>query len=85
MDLSSFIEGTLLRAVFVIFGAAVIARIVFFIGSIIKSRKDKEGGIFYLPSVFGRFFAPFHRAVLKKPVYASLRYIFHICLFVVPI
>ncbi len=85
MDLSSFIEGALLRVVFIIFGAAVLVRIIFFISSIIKSRKDKTGGIFYFPSIFARFFAPFHRAFLKRPVYASLRYIFHICLFVVPL
>lgn len=85
MDLSSFIEGTLLRAVFIIFAAAVIARIAFFICSIIKSRKEKNGGLLYIPLIFGRFFSPLHMAFLKKPVYASLRYIFHICLFVVPI
>lgn len=85
MDLSSFIEGTLLRVVFVIFGAAVIARIIFFVCSIIRSRKEKDSGLLYVPSIFGRFFAPFHRAFLKRPIYASLRYIFHICLFVVPV
>lgn len=85
MDLSSFIESTLLRAVFVIFALAVFARLIFFICSIIRSRKDKNGGPFYLTSIFGRFFAPLHGAFLKRPVYASLRYIFHICLFIVPI
>jgi len=85
MDLSSFIDGILLRAVCVIFTLAVFARIIFFIYSIIKSRKDKNGGLLYLPSIFGRFLAPFHGAFLKRPVYASLRYVFHICLFVVPI
>ncbi|MBN1627515.1 MAG: 4Fe-4S binding protein [Deltaproteobacteria bacterium] len=85
MDLGSFIEGVLLRAVFAIFALAVFSRIIFFVYSIIRSRKDKNGNILYIPSVFVRFLAPFHSAFLKKPIYASLRYIFHICLFVVPI
>jgi len=85
MAFSSLVEGTLLRVVFVIFGIVVIARIIFFISSIIKSSKDKEGVGLYILSVFGRFLAPFHRAFLKRPLYSSLRYIFHLCLFIVPI
>jgi len=85
MDLGSFIEGPLLRAAFVIFALTVFSRIIFFVFSIIRSRKEKNGDLLYMPSVLGRFLAPFHGAFLKKPIYASLRYIFHICLFVVPI
>jgi ferredoxin len=85
MNFSSLVEGTLLRVAFVIFCAAVIVRIIFFTCSIIKSSKDKKGRLIYLSSIFGRFFAPFHRAFLKRPIYTSLRYIFHICLFVAPI
>lgn len=85
MDLVSFIEGSLLRIVFGVFCIVVLLRIVFFIASIVKNRhqiKESGGNVFI---VFARFFIPFHRAVPKKPFYASLRYIFHICLFVVPI
>ncbi|MEN8246802.1 MAG: 4Fe-4S dicluster domain-containing protein [Thermodesulfobacteriota bacterium] len=28
---------------------------------------------------------PFHRAILKKPVYATIRYAFHACLLIVPV
>ena len=33
----------------------------------------------------GRYFFPFHRLFVKKPLFAALLCIFHICLFVVPI
>ncbi|MBW1799371.1 MAG: 4Fe-4S dicluster domain-containing protein [Deltaproteobacteria bacterium] len=39
----------------------------------------------YLFFSFGRFCAPFHMAAIKKPGYAISRYLFHICLVVVPI
>jgi ferredoxin len=83
--LVSIIEGSLLKIVFGIFFIAVLLRMTFFISSILKNRhpiKESGGNIF---TIFARFFIPFHRAVPKRPLYASLRYIFHICLFVVPI
>lgn len=85
MDLVSFIEGSLLRIVFGIFFIMILLRVIFFVSSVIRNRhsiKENGGNIFL---VFARFFIPFHRAVPKRPLYASLRYIFHICLFVVPI
>jgi ferredoxin len=85
MDFDSLIEGAVLRIVFIIFFSAIVARLIFFITSIIKNSIDKKSGLIDPLSIFGRFFAPFHRAFLKKPVYSSLRYIFHLCLFVVPI
>jgi nitrate reductase gamma subunit len=36
-------------------------------------------------ATFGRFFLPFHKAIAGKPVYTTLRYVFHICLVVVPV
>ncbi|MFC1533712.1 4Fe-4S dicluster domain-containing protein [Thermodesulfobacteriota bacterium] len=85
MDFGSFIEGPLLRIVFLIFCIGILVRTAFFISSIIKSGRDIEGKVGYISVIFARFLVPFHRAVPKKPLYASLRYIFHICLFVVPI
>ena len=35
-------------------------------------------------TLFG-VFAPFHRAALKKPVYTTIRYAFHACIFIVSI
>jgi len=85
MDFSSFIEGPLLWIVFLVFIIGVIARIVFFFFEIIKSSRDKDYRLRYSLATFGRSLLPFHNAVIKKPIYAIVRYIFHICLIVVPV
>lgn len=85
MDFNSFVEGTLLKVALAIFSTVVIARVIFFIASIIKRAVYNKTGFIKILSFFGRFFAPFHRAFLKRPIYSSLRYIFHGCLFIVPI
>ena len=85
MDFEAFIEVTLLKVSFVVFFIVVILRSSFFIISIIKSSIHAENKVGNILIIFARFLAPFHRAVPKKPVYSSLRYIFHICLFIVPI
>jgi len=85
MDFTAIIEGPLLKISFIFLFVGVITRLAFFIFSIIKSGKDKENRGTYFFKIFGRFLAPFHMAVFKRPIYSSLRYIFHICLFVVPI
>ena len=85
MDIASIIEGPLLKFSFIFLAVGIILRVVFFIFSIIKESKDKADRGIYLFKIFGRFLAPFHKAALKKPVYSLLRYVFHICLFVVPI
>jgi ferredoxin len=85
MGLGSFIEGPLLKIVFLVFSIVILFRIIFFVSAIIRNRRDikDKGGNLYV--IFARFFIPFHRAVLKRPFYSSLRYVFHFCLFVVPI
>lgn len=85
MDISSFIEGPLLKIGLWIFTIGILIRLIFFMISIFKNRmtiKDKGNDI---PIIFARFLVPFHNAAAKKPVYSALRYLFHFCLFVVPI
>ena len=85
MDFYSFVEGPLLWIAFLVFFAALLIRLFFFSCSIIRSSRDKDKRQVYTLATFGRFFLPFHKAVAKKPVYATLRYIFHLCMIVVPI
>lgn len=85
MDLAAIIEGPLLTFSFIFLGVGVIIRIFFFVFSIIQGSKDKENRGTYFFKIFGQFLAPFHKAALKKPVYSLFRYVFHVCLFVVPI
>ena len=85
MDIAAIIEGPLLKFSFIFLAVGLILRFTFFMFSIIKGSKDQEERCIYLFKIFGRFPAPFHKAALKKPLYTLLRYVFHICLFVVPI
>ncbi|MFO8166206.1 MAG: 4Fe-4S dicluster domain-containing protein [Thermodesulfobacteriota bacterium] len=85
MDFESFVEGPLLWIVFLMLIIGIITRLVFFFFGIIKSSRDKEYKWIYRLTTLGRSLLPFHNAVIKKPLYAALRYIFHICLIVVPI
>jgi len=85
MDIVYFIEEPLLKFVFYVFAIGISLRFGFFLVSIfINSFKQKKNGL-YLISVFGRFFIPLHRLILKKPVYSLLRYAFHACLVIVPV
>ncbi|MBN1847217.1 MAG: hypothetical protein JW932_01385 [Deltaproteobacteria bacterium] len=85
MYFGSFVEGPLLKVVFLAFCIGIIVRIVFFITSLVKGSRSVEKKVPYFLINLMRVFIPFHSAVPKKPLYATLRYIFHFCLFVVPI
>jgi len=85
MDLSIFAEGPLLWIVFLLFLTGVSARLIFFGIKILTSPKGDQGGVGFSVPVFGRFLLPFHKAIAKKPLYAVIRYVFHLSLFIVPI
>ena len=85
MDFGSFVEGPILWIVFLIVIIGVITRVVLFFYAIIKSGEDKDLRWWYSIATFGRSFLPFHNAVTKRPIYAALRYIFHVCLIIVPV
>ena len=85
MDFSLFAEGPLLWIVFLLFLAGVSARLVFFGIKIIASPKQEQLGWGFSMPIFGRVLVPFHKAIAKKPLYAVIRYAFHLCLFIVPI
>jgi Pyruvate/2-oxoacid:ferredoxin oxidoreductase delta subunit len=85
MDLSSFSEGPLLWIVFLLFLTGVSARLVFFGIKIVTSPKGEQSGWGFTMPIFGRFLLPFHKAIAKKPLYAIIRYVFHLSLFIVPI
>ncbi len=85
-ELLAFAEGPLLWIVFVLFGAGLLLRSVFFVLAIIRRRSLYRRPVFNArPFLIARLLLPFHNAVLKKPFYSLLRYGFHVCLFVVPI
>jgi len=85
MDFYSILEGPLLWIVFLVFLTVLLIRSLFFIWALIKNNRHKETKQISMPTILARFFLPLHKAFLKKPFYTALRYIFHVCLFVVPI
>jgi ferredoxin/nitrate reductase gamma subunit len=85
MDFGSFAEGPLFWIVFSVFIIAILARVAFFFSLILKSSKSTRLGWKPILATFGRSLLPFHSALTKRPIYAALRYVFHICLIVVPI
>lgn len=85
MDFGDFVEGPLLWIVFIILLAAMASRLSFFALKIARSGNLQRSGPGYYLATFARFFIPFHKAIAKKPGYALLRYLFHLCLFIVPI
>ena len=80
-------EGPLLWIVFILFALGILSRSVFSTWKIFNSRRTakKNPGISHIFITIVRAVFPFHNAFIKKPFYATLRYIFHLCLIVVPI
>jgi ferredoxin len=86
MDLFAIVEGPLLWVVSFVFLAGLIIRLSFFLHSVIRhSSRTEAKGQTSIFSALGRLFLPLHKALIKKPFYTTLRYIFHGCLFIVPI
>ena len=85
MSLDFFIEGPLLRFVFLLLLAGLSIRVIFFLRAILVSAHSRNAGWGFVLVSLARSFLTFHMGVKKKPLYASLRYLFHSCLFVVPV
>jgi len=83
----NFAEGPLLWIIFILFCMGILLRTVFFVCNIYKSARASENhfSIAYIFVTIIRALFPFHNASIKKPLYVSIRYIFHLCMFAVPI
>jgi ferredoxin len=84
-ELLYFAETTLLWVVAVFFLAGIVIRSLFFVVNIFRRRPFSRHGVLPRFVMLVGVFAPFHRAVLKKPGYTTIRYAFHACIFIVPI
>lgn len=85
MDFSYFVEGPLLKAVLALFVLGISIRTTLFVVSILRSRDPGRSGRGRQITLLVRFFLPYHRVALKKPLYTLLRYLFHVPLFMVPL
>jgi len=85
MSFYFFVEGSLLQILIILFLAGMLTRISFFICTTIQSLKNKEKNQRDTLKILASSLLPFHKAFIKKPFYAALRYAFHVCLFAVPV
>jgi ferredoxin len=84
-EMNLFIEGPLLVIALGIFAIGVLWRFVFFVYALFRKDGEPEAKRKNAPIHLGRFFLPFHMGILKEPLYGALRYVFHLCLIIVPI
>lgn len=80
-----FIETTLLWIVALAFLAGLSWRLFIFVVAVFRKQMVGRQSAWQRLYALTGVLAPFHRAILKKPLYAALRYVFHACLFIVPV
>ena len=85
MDFDSFVEGPLLWIVFLMFASGLVGRGVCFSLAIAKGANKRDDRETNTMAILPRLLFPFHRGFIKMPVYATVRYVFHMCLIVVPV
>ena len=69
----------------VFFLSGIIIRSLFFVFNILRPRVPGARGRTHPLVTLVGVFVPFHRSILKKPLYTAIRYLFHACLFILPI
>ena len=69
------------------FAIGLSLRFLFFVGRLLYAELGARHAYGLLTTAFNilRALLPYHRRALKAPFYAGLRYVFHACLFIVPI
>lgn len=75
----------MLRFAFALFLLGMAARMSFSLSAILASSCERAKPVTYVLVSLSRMLLPFHNGVKKKPLYALIRYIFHMCLFAVPV
>jgi len=84
MELINFIAGPLLKVTLLLVLSGILLRLAFFSYAIIRSKsRIRDGSWWYAIAAGVRSFFPYHKAAMKKPVYALSRYIFHFGLLIV--
>jgi len=85
MHFTNLVEGPFLSIALSIFFAAVILRTALFALSTLVNQRSRNISKRNLTAILGRIFLPYHRLLDKEPFYIFSRYLFHLCLFIVPI
>jgi ferredoxin len=85
MNFVSFIEGPFLRIAFALLFLGTLTRLTLLISGVVARAREQDARWRAALLPLGRSFFPFHQAVKKRPLYALLRYLYHGCMFVVPV
>ena len=82
-----FIEGPLLQVALYGFAAGVLVRSAFFVARITAAGlfPNAPGSQRPVALILARALLPYHVVTIKRPFFASIRYLFHGCLIAVPI
>jgi len=85
MDIYFVTYGPFLWISFCVLLVGVLLRTIFFLLAIINSKRLFAFQSRYVFRSVMRFLLPYHRAFVRRPIYATTRYAFHLLLFIVPI
>lgn len=85
MNFATFVEGPLIWIIFSLFFLAVFLRCSLFLAAISRTRPESPWSWKYFLTTVIKLLLPLHQAFKKRPLYTLSRYLFHICLFLVPI
>lgn len=85
MDFESFVDGSLLWVVVLIFCVGVATRVACSGYALLKSLQLRSSRWLEPFITQGRLFFPLHKVLIKKPIYTVLLYAFHLNLIVIPV
>ena len=85
MHFNYLVEGPFLWVALSIFSVGIIIRTALFALSTFLNQRSLNIGSRNIAAILGRVLLPYHRYVDKRPIYTLSRYLFHLCVFVVPI
>ncbi len=85
MTFDSFVEGPVLWFSFMFFAAGVIVRLALAVYSVTRNRAGKTAEGRHVPAVFPRILLPLSSVARERPIYFSIRVLFHISVLVVPV
>jgi len=85
MNFHYLVEGPLLSVALSIFFAGIVFRTTLFVLSTLLNQRSLDISKRNPMANLGRTFLPYHRFVDKRPIYTFSRYLFHLCVFIVPI
>ncbi len=82
-----FIEGPIMETLLYVFGFAVLIRCLCFAASVLVTslRATERLQVDDILRTFVGALAPLHRLFAARPIYVTVRYVFHVCMVVTPV